>query len=123
MIKQQTETHRAVTETDLQLVERAISNHEVFQKDLFVVRRVLGEVGNLDHRYRGLKEGIAVVEEQGRRVNAELEAARAELAKVQQEVVEGRKELTALTAEVEEQQRMISSYAEQIDRITGAKAA
>jgi len=122
MIKQ-TDTHRAVTETDLQIVERAISNHEVFQKDLFVLRQVLREVGNLDQRYRGLKEGIAVVEEQGRRVNAELEAAHTRLAEVQQQEVEVRKRVAALTAQAEEQQRMISSYAEQIDRITGAKAA
>jgi hypothetical protein len=62
MIKQQVEARRAVTETDLQLVDKAIADHETFQKDLYVLRRVLGEVGNLDQAYRGMKEGIAQVQ-------------------------------------------------------------
>jgi len=123
MIKKETEAHRAVTASDLEIVDKAIADHETFQKDLYVLRRVLGEVGNLDQQYRGLKEGIEHLQEQGRQLNSHNDAARAELAKVQQDVVEGRKEVAALTAQAEEQQRMISSYAEQIDRITGAKAA
>jgi hypothetical protein len=73
MSKQQADARRAVTETDLQLVDRTIADHEVFQKDLFVLRRVLTEIGNLDARYAGMKQGIEAVQSEAARTNAQFE--------------------------------------------------
>ena len=102
MTKQEAASRRAVTETDLQLVDRAIADHATFQKDLFVLRRVLSEIGDLDAKYAGMKQGIEAVQAEGGRTNAQLEQVRADFAKDQQELVERRKELAALTAEVQE---------------------
>jgi hypothetical protein len=122
MTKQQADARRAVTETDLQLVDRAIADHERFQKDLYVLRRVLSEVGNLDQQYRGGKQAIEQVQAEGARTSAQLEQVKAELAAVQQQAVEKRQELAALTADVQEKQRTLEAYSAQIDRITGKAA-
>jgi seryl-tRNA synthetase len=122
MTKQQVDARRAVTETDLQLVDRAIADHEVFQKDLYVLRRVLGEIGKLDEQYRGVKQGIEAVQAEGANISRQLEYAKEQLAKVQQEEVEKRKELAALTAEVQEKQRTLEAFTAQIEKITGRAA-
>jgi septal ring factor EnvC (AmiA/AmiB activator) len=122
MIKKEGDVRRAVTETDLQIVDRAIADHETFQKDLYVLRRVLSEVGNLDQQYRGGKQAIEQVQAEGARTSAQLEQVKADLAKVQQELVEKRKELATLTAEVAEKERQFSAFSVQIDKIVGKAA-
>ena len=87
-----------------------------------MLRRILGEIGNLDQAVRGGREAIAAVQREGEQTNAQLEAYRSELAKVQQQVVEGRQELATLTAAVAEKERTLSAYSAQIDRITGKAA-
>ena len=123
MSKQPTDARREVGNTDLEIVDKAIADHETLQKDLYVLRRILGEIGKLDQLYRGLKEGIAVVQAESARAVSELEAAKAELAKVKQQVVETKQELATLTAEAEEKRRELSAYSEAIDRIVGKAAA
>jgi len=120
--KQPSDTHRAVSETDLQAVEGAIAYSETLLRNLYTLRRVLGEVGSLDQRLHGLKEGVAAVERQGEQVNAELEAAKTRLAKVQYEEVEKRKVVAELTREIEEKQRELSAYSTAIDKIVGKAA-
>ena len=122
MSKQPSDTHRAVSETDLQAVEGAIAYSETLLRNLYTLRRVLGEVGSLDQRLHGLKEGVAAVERQGEQVNAELEAAKTRLAKVQYEEVEKRKVVAELTREIEEKQRELSAYSTAIDKIVGKAA-
>jgi septal ring factor EnvC (AmiA/AmiB activator) len=122
MIKKETDSRREVTATDLEKVERAINDLEPFLRDLCVVRRILGEVGNLDQAVRGGREGIAAVQREGELVNAQLEAVKVEFAKVQQQLGEGRKELATLTAAVAEKERMLSAFSAQIDKITGKAA-
>jgi chromosome segregation ATPase len=122
MPKRETDAHRAVTESDLQIVDRAINDHATFQKDLFVLRRVLGEVGDLDARYAGMKQGIEAVQAEGARISSELEHAKAQLAEVQQQTIEKRKELADLTAEAQEKQRTLEAFTAQIDKIVGKAA-
>jgi chromosome segregation ATPase len=122
MIKQQADARRAVTETDLQLVDKAIADHETFQKDLYVLRRVLSDVGNLDQQYRSLKEGIAAVQAEGARISSELEAVKTRLATVQREESEKRKVVAELDREIAEKERMLSAFSSEIDRITGKAA-
>ena len=123
MSKQPTDARREVTAEDLETIDSAISYHEVLGGFLYRSRIFLGELSKVEKHYRGLKEAVAVVEEQGRRVNAELEAANARLAAVQAQEVEKRKEVAALTAEAEEKRRELSAYSEAIDRIVGKVAA
>src|SRR5215472_7932248 len=118
----QPDTHRAVTESDLQVVEGAIAYSETLLRHLYTLRRVLGEVGSLDQRLHGLKEGIAVVERQGEQVNAELEAANTRLATVQREEVEARQRVATLTAAAAEKERELSAYSTAIDKIVGKAA-
>ena len=123
MTKKETDVRREVTATDLEKVDKAIADHETFQKDLYVLRRMLSEVGNLDQQYRGGKQAIEQVQAEGTRSSAQVEQIRADLAKVQQELVEKRKELASLTAAAAEKQRELSAYSEAIDRIVTGKAA
>jgi chromosome segregation ATPase len=122
MIKKEGDARRAVTETDLQLVDRAIADHETFQKDLYVLRRVLSEVGKLDEQYRGLKQAIEAVQGEGANVARQLEQAKADLATAQREAAEKRQELATLTAEVAGKERTLEAYNAQIERITGKAA-
>ena len=123
MIKQQADARREVTANDIEATEKAISANAEYTRSLYTILRILGEVGNLDQAVRGGREAVALVQREGQQVNAHLEAAKAELANTQNRNVELKKENATLAATAEEQRRMISAYAEQIDRITGAKAA
>jgi hypothetical protein len=49
---------RQVTDEDLALLDKAIADHEVLQKDLYLLRHLLGEIGKLDARSADLKRGI-----------------------------------------------------------------
>jgi chromosome segregation ATPase len=111
-----------VTESDVAALDRAISAHEGLGLFLYTTRRILGELGKLETYHRGLKEGIAVVEQQGVQVNAHLERAKADLAKAQHEEVETRQQLATLSAEVKEKETLLKHYSEAIDRITGKAA-
>jgi chromosome segregation ATPase len=122
MSKQPTEARREVGNTDLEIVDRAIADHETFQTRLYTLRRVLSEVGKLDEQYRGLKQAIEQVQAEGANIARQLEQAKADLATAQREAVEKRQELAMLTAEVAEKERTLSAYSAQIDRITGKAA-
>jgi chromosome segregation ATPase len=128
MSKQPTErgadadSRRAVTETDLQTIDKAISAHEGLGLFLYTTRRILGEIGKLETHYRGIKEAIAVVGREGEQTNAQLEQARSQLATVQAQEVEKRKVVAELDREVAEKQRMLEHYSKAIERITGAAA-
>jgi chromosome segregation ATPase len=129
MSKQPTERHaetdsrRAVTASDLEVIDQAISAHEGLGRFLYTTRRVLTEVGKLEVHYRGLREAISVVEREGEQINAHLEAAKTALATVQQELVERRKEVAVLDREIKEKAQTIDSYARQVEQIIGGKAA
>jgi len=123
MTKKETDARREVSAADLEVIDGAISAHEGLGRFLYTTRRILGEIGKLEQHYRGLKEGIAVVEQEGGRINAELEAAKTRLATVQQEEVEKRKVVAELGREVEEKRRELEAYSQSIDRIMGKAAA
>jgi chromosome segregation ATPase len=128
MSKQPTErpaeadARRAVTETDLQTIDKAISAHEGLGLFLYTTRRILGEIGKLEQHYRGLKESIAIVEREGGQTNAQLEQVRSQLATGQAQEVEKRKQVAELDREIAEKGRMLEHYSKAIERITGAAA-
>ena len=113
---------REVTNKDVEIFDAGIASQEAFYRNMWTIRTMLKEVGNLDQRHRSLKEAIAVAEQRGAQVNAELETAKTRLATAQQEEIETRQRLARLTAEVEEKRRELSAYSEAIDRIVGKAA-
>ena len=122
MSKQQTDARQEVTSKDLESSDAAIDNWEVLGRFLYRSRVILGELSKVEKHYRGLKEGIAVVERQGEQVNAELEAANTRLATVQREEVEARQRVATLTAAAAEKERELSAYSTAIDKIVGKAA-
>ena len=124
MVKQSdTHSSRAVTATDLEVIDQAIGAHEGLGRFLYTTRRILGEIGKLEEQYRGTKEGLAVVQAEAGRIASELEAAKTQLAAVRAQEVEKRKVVAELTAESEEKRRELEAYSQSIDRIMGTRAA
>ena len=123
MIKKETDARRELTSKDLETVDQAIASNEALGGFLYRSRYIIGEISKLEQHYRSLKEAIVVVEEQGRRVNAELQAAQSKLTEVQAQEVEVRKRIAAFTAEAAEKEQLLTSYSQTIDRITGKVAA
>ena len=85
------DTPRAVVESDLQIVQRAIANHETFQKDLFVLQRILTELGPLD-----VPNARANVEhEQGRldEVRKQVDTVQEQLTQLEKQLADKKREL------------------------------
>jgi hypothetical protein len=87
-------------ETDLQAVERAIADHEVFQKDLFVLKRVLTEIGPLD--VAAIRRGAEA--EQARLADAtkQADAAEERLTQLQKRTDDKQRELAEVEATIKE---------------------
>ena len=98
MIKQ-TEP-RVVTETDLQIVERAIVDHEKFQTHLFVLQRIIKEIGQLD--VPGIRRGAEA--EQARLVEAtkQADAAQDRLTDLQKQIAAKQRELAEVEATIKD---------------------
>jgi len=99
----QTDPHRAVEQTDLQIVERAIADHEKFQANLFTLQRILKEIGVLD---------IAVVRrdygaERGRRdaMREQAETAQQQLRALEKQIADKRRELVETEATIKDKIR------------------
>ena len=73
MSKKEADTHRAVEQTDLQILDNAITAHEGLGGFLYRTRYILGEIGKLEKHYRDTKASIAVTEQQRDQINAQLE--------------------------------------------------
>jgi chromosome segregation ATPase len=122
MSKHPTEARRDVTDKDLELVDKAIADHEPFLKDLYVLRRVLTEVGRLEQAYRNTKSGIEHLQTEFAEVSRAWEHAKAQLAEVQQQEVKTRQRVAELTAEAAKKEQELRAYSQAIDRITGQAA-
>ena len=77
-------TEREITNTDLEKVDRAISGNEGLLKDLYVLRKMLTEIGKLD--FQSVKRGVEA--ERGRLDEArqKADAATAKLDEVQKQI-------------------------------------
>jgi hypothetical protein len=99
-MSKQTEPHRAVTETDLQVVERAIADHEVLQKDLFVIKRILTEVGKLD--VAGIRRGYEAEQARLAEVSKQADAAQEQLNQLQKQIEGKHRELREVEVTIQE---------------------
>ena len=99
----QTEPHRAVTETNLQIVERAIKDHEVFQKNLFVLQRILTEVGPLD--VAGIRRGAEAERARLDEATKRADAAQDRLDQLEKQIADKQRELREAEATFQEKIR------------------
>jgi hypothetical protein len=93
-------TDREITKTDLENVERAIGGNEAFLKDLYVLRKILGEIGKLD--YQGIKRGVEAEQVRLDEVRKQANSAQSSLDDVLRQIAEKRLELAAVEAEIAE---------------------
>src|SRR5262245_16754809 len=122
MSKQEADARREVGNKDLEIVDKVINSHEAFQTQLYVLRRILGEIGKLEELHRGLKQGVEHTQAQSGEQARAFEHAKAQLEAVQREEVEARKRVAELTAEIAAKEKTLNTYTRQIERITGAAA-
>jgi chromosome segregation ATPase len=113
---------REVGNKDLEIVDAAINSHETLQRNLYTLRRILGEIGKLEEQYRGARQGVEAVQAEGARISSELEAAKTRLATVQHEESEKRKVVAELAAETAQKEQELRAYSEAIERIVGKAA-
>ena len=100
MSKKEADPGRAVTETDLQVAERAIADHEVFQKDLFVLHRILTEVGRLD--LPGIRRGVEAERQRLEEARKQADAVQQQVDQLQQQIKDKRRELASVEATIKE---------------------
>jgi len=123
MTKQEADARRReVGNKDLEMFDAAIASHEALYRNLWTIRTMLKELGNLEQHHRGLKEAIAVVERQCEQINGELEAAKTRLTTVQKQEGDARQRVAELTAAAAEKERELSAYSAAIDKIVGKAA-
>jgi ribosomal protein S18 len=96
----QSETHRAVEATDLEVVERAIKDHEVFQRDLFTLQRILTEVGKLD--VAGIRGTAAAEQARCDEARKQADAEQARLEQLQQDIASKQRALADVEATIKE---------------------
>ena len=107
MVKQ-TDTHRAVEETDLQLVEKAIADHEVFQRNLFTLKRILTELGPLD--VGNARRNVEA--EQGRLddVRKQTDAAQEKLSDLERQIADKKRGLAETEATIKDKMREYEAF-------------
>lgn len=108
---------------DTEVIDAAVGHLEPLLHELYVLKRMLTELGGIKTEYDAAKQGAEILRSQEGDLARQVEFAQSKLTEVQTQEVELRKQVAALTAEVEEKQRTLSSYSETIDRITGKAAA
>ena len=99
-MSKQSDTHRAVEETDLQLVDRAIADHEVFQKDLYVLRRVLTEIGKLD--IASVRRGVQAEQDRLDEVRKQADAAQQQLDQLSNHIKDKQREVAEVESTIKE---------------------
>jgi predicted nucleic acid-binding Zn-ribbon protein len=108
---------REVTNKDLELIDKAIADHETQQGHLYTLRRILSEIGNLDTAIAQTRVSLQSIEKSRDEANAELEAARDELAKIAKQRQETVNEIGALNREIETKRTELQSISNAREQI------
>jgi hypothetical protein len=91
---------REVTNKDLEVVDKAIADHAVFQKDLFVLQRILTEIGKLD--VASVRRGVEAEQARLDDVRKQADAAHGDLTQLQKQIEDKRRELASVEATIAE---------------------
>jgi hypothetical protein len=93
-------TDREIKNEDLENVDRAISGVEGLQRHLFVLRKMLTEIGKLD--YQNVRRGVEAEQSRLGEARTKANAAQADLDKLLGEIADKRRELASVEAEIKE---------------------
>jgi chromosome segregation ATPase len=93
-------TDREITNADLEKVDRAIGGNEGLLKDLYVLRKMLGEIGRLD--FQGVKRGTEAERARLDEVRKQADAATAKLEEVKKQIADKERELREVEKTIEE---------------------
>jgi septal ring factor EnvC (AmiA/AmiB activator) len=95
--------------TDSEILDSAITNIEGLHRNLWTFRAMVKELGDIKTQFDATKSGLAVSRQQQDQLNAQLEAARADLANIAQQRLEISKELSALNSQIAAKQTELKS--------------
>jgi peptidoglycan hydrolase CwlO-like protein len=102
MTKQQADPRRDVTATDLEVIDKAIADHEKFQTTLYTLRKILTEVGKVDAKRADLSRGVEAEQARLDDVRLKANAAQEQLDKLQNDIASKQRELAAVEATIQE---------------------
>jgi uncharacterized coiled-coil DUF342 family protein len=91
---------RDVTNDDLAIIDKAIANHEAVQHDLYVLRRVVGEIGKLS--LSDIKRGVEGERKRLDEVSQKANAAQADLDELNKQIQAKQRELRGVEKIIEE---------------------
>src|SRR5262249_40469814 len=117
----QADAHRAVTETDLQIVERAIADHEKFQANLFTLQRVLTELGPLDvaNARRNVEHEQSRLDD----VRKQADAAQDVLTQLEKQIADKKRELAETEVTIKDKIREAELFNERCQNLRALLAA
>jgi hypothetical protein len=95
-------TDREIKNEDLEKVDRAIGGNEGLLKDLYVLRKMLGEIGRLD--FHGVKRGVEAERARQDEARKKADAAQANLDEVLRQIEAKRRELRDVEATIAERE-------------------
>jgi hypothetical protein len=108
-------TSRAVTPTDLEVIDKAIADHEKLQTTLYILRRVLGEIGKLD--IASVRRGVEAEQQQLDDLHKQSAAAHQQVKDVEQQLAAKQRELAAVEATIEQRTVVANQLNEAILRM------
>jgi septal ring factor EnvC (AmiA/AmiB activator) len=103
--------------TDSEILDQAITNIEGVQRNLWTFRAMVKELGEIKTQYNQTKSSLEASKQQQDQLNAQLEAARVDLANIAKQRLEISKELSALNSQIAAKQtelQGLSNVREQI---------
>jgi peptidoglycan hydrolase CwlO-like protein len=114
---------RGVIDSDLQVIDEAISSHEAFQTQLYALRRILTQVGKVDARRADLVCGVE--NEQARLQEAHKRAndAQQQLNQIQKQVEDTQRELREVEALIQERTTAANQLNDAINHLRSMLAA
>jgi hypothetical protein len=108
---------RQVVSEDLTVIDQAIADHEALQKNLYLLRRLLGEVGKLDARSADLKRGVEGEQSFLDDLRKQTDAAHQALAQLQKDIQSKRGELREVEQLIQERTVAANQLNEAIARM------
>jgi chromosome segregation ATPase len=102
MAKQEAASRPLISE-DLALVDQVIADHEKFQTSLYVLRRILGEVGKVDAKRTDLDRGVEAEQARLDEVRKQADAAQQQLDQLNNQIKDKQRELASVEQSIQQQ--------------------
>jgi hypothetical protein len=106
---------REVTNKDLEVIDKAIADHEKFQTELYALRRVLGEIGKLD--IASIRRGVEAEQSRLDDVRQRADAAQQQLSQLEKQIEGKQRELIAAETLTQERALVANQLNEAILRM------